>query len=122
MTTTQTFTTDNRWRTEWAPENAVAAYGGRWIDRGLTAEIVTNRQGFAYDDIADRNQLGEIVKQVKRDMEDACRAGRSAAWLGTLASEENAYILHTGSIGWSGHAHAERRGGYIHVEVWLCRP
>ena len=115
---------DRRWRNAYCPDlsNIVAAYGARWIDRGDWVEIVPDRQGFAYNDIADRNELGDIVKRVIYDMENGHTGpkGQMTPWLRPWVDKP--YTANGGSIGHSYGAYAERRGGYIHVEVWLCKP
>ena len=118
------FKHDHRYRNAYCPEQSdiVAAYGARWIDRGGWVEIVPDRQGFAYNDIADRNELGDLVKQVIADMEKGHKGpkGQTIPWL--AVGSDKPYQANGGSIGWSYRAYGERRGGYIHVEVWLCRP
>lgn len=124
MTTTQTFTHDHRHRNAYCPDlsDIVAAYGARWIDRGGWVEIVPDRQGFAYNDIADRNELGDLVKRVIADMEKGHTGpkGQTIPWL--AVGSDKPFQTSGGSIGHSYGAYAERRGGYIHVEVWLCKP
>lgn len=59
----RTFNTDNRYSPEASgatvPEFATAAYSARWIDQGddVPAEILPDRQGFAYDDAIARDAL-----------------------------------------------------------------
>ena len=115
------FEHDHRYRNAYCPDlsGLVAAYGARWIDRGDWVEIVPDRQGFAYNDIADRNELGDLVKRVIADMEKgrAGMKGQTIPWL--AVGSDKPFQINGGSIGWSYGAYAERRGGYIHVEVWL---
>lgn len=58
-----TYITDHRWSPgasgATVPDDAVAVYSARWIDQGdgYPADIVYDRQGFAYNDHADLEQL-----------------------------------------------------------------
>lgn len=60
------FTTDNRYTVGpgTVPEEAYVAYGARWIDRGdlMSADIVPDRQGFAYHNQADMVPLIEQLQ------------------------------------------------------------
>jgi hypothetical protein len=106
--TTTTRTTDNRWATGSSgavvPDDAPAAYGARWIDQGdsYPADIVPDRQGFAYTDPADRDRLIALLTE---------STARQLAGLDRDAVEIT--ISTVGSI-------ARRRcGGYVYVEAWL---
>ena len=59
---------DNRWSpgtAASAPDNAPAAYSARWIDKGGTAEILPDRQGFAYNDEAARRTLIDHLQSAR---------------------------------------------------------
>lgn len=101
---------DNRWSSgglaDKVPAEAVAAYGARWIDMGDThaADIVPDRQGFAYNHIVERDALISFLERldartlhhgVNRDVEaHVADEGRFQLWL-------------------------RRAGGYVYVAAWL---
>jgi hypothetical protein len=102
-----THSTDNRWSPGSSgaivPESAPAAYAARWIDNGTTADILHDRQGFAYDDPADRDRL--IDKLTEANATEA------------LVSERDETVEWSNSTEWS--LYMRRSGGYIYVDAWL---
>jgi len=101
------YTTDNRWSPgasgAYPPDNAPAAYSARWIDNGSTADVVPDRQGFAYNDKADRDRL--IAKLTEARVTEA------------LVSERDESVEWSNSTEWS--LYMRRRGGYVYVDAWL---
>jgi hypothetical protein len=110
--TTTTRTTDNRWAAGSSgavvPDDAPAAYGARWIDMGdsTPADVVPDRQGFAYTDRAAMTRLIDLLV-------DADKGIRSLAGLDRDAVE----ITNHGTT-WS--IARRRAGGYVYVEAWLA--
>jgi hypothetical protein len=111
MTEAKTWATDNRWSPGASgaeiPDNIRAAYGARWIDQGDTrlADVVPDRQGFAYDDR--RDQAALIYRLVEAD--------EHLRYLGGLARDETSFV-------WSGddwEMFQRRAGGYVYVDAWL---
>jgi hypothetical protein len=110
--TTTTRTTDNRWAAGSSgavvPDDAPAAYGARWIDMGdsTPADVVPDRQGFAYTDRAAMTRLIDLLV-------DADKGIRSLAGLDRDAVE----VTNVGTT-WS--IARRRAGGYVYVEAWLA--
>lgn len=102
-----TYATDNRWIDGNAPETAVAAYGARWIDQGSWFDIVPDRQGFAYNDAVDRDELIGYLKSAALHMR--CLIAHSDDWQHMI---DNARF----------HAQLRRTGGYVYCEAWLEAP
>ena len=106
-----TWATDNRWsagaaagRTE-IPEDSPAAYAARWIDQGARCDVLPDRQGFAYNDQADRDRL-----IVKLSAEDYAR--------NMPALDNDVATLLPGDHGeW--RVWMRRAGGYVYVDAWL---
>jgi hypothetical protein len=102
-----TYTTDNRWSTgsgrALVPEDPPAAYGARWIDYETYADIVPDRQGFAYNDTVDRERLIDKLEaaQLHRNLPSF-----------VLAAETIIPF-----VGWT--VVLRRSGGYIYVDAWL---
>ena len=86
-----------------APAEAPASYSARWIDRGYRAEVLPDRQGFAYNDMADRNRLIDLLRQA--DLASA------------LPDLHPDLPTEVGTGEWS--VWMRRAGGYIYVEAWL---
>jgi hypothetical protein len=103
-----TYTTDNRWSTgsqrSQVPDDAPAAYGARWIDHGSTADIVPDRQGFAYNDdnqAARQTLIDYLVREeLHRDL--------------AIDYDEPSRL---DFLGWT--AVLRRSGGYVYVDAWL---
>lgn len=106
-----TFTHDNRWQTghlhTLVPDTAVAAYGARWIDQGddMPADIIPDRQGFAYNDPAARDDL----------IQDLIALDLRSRVAGIVIREVPVLVASHGAF----HAHARRAGGYFYVVAWL---
>lgn len=104
-----TYTTDNRWPTgnerPLTPEEAPAAYGARWIDHGSTADIVPDRQGFAYNNTEARQTLVDHL--VREELH------RGLAF--THDDYDKAVTMPF--LGWT--AVLRRSGGYVYVDAWL---
>jgi hypothetical protein len=102
--------TDNRWSSGGlgakVPDDAVAAYGARWIDHGSYMDVVPDRQGFAYDATADRERL--IDHMMKSDLQ-----GYAAA-LERDVDVEFVHVVKDGFRCWM-----RRAGGYVYVAAWL---
>jgi hypothetical protein len=109
-----TWTTDNRWAPGGSgttvPEAAPAAYSARWIDQGdnVMADIVPDRQGFAYGDPADRERL--IGK-----LGDAGNSFRTPYKVGLDQRDVTTVVMNTPE--WK--AYMRRAGGYVYVDAWL---
>jgi hypothetical protein len=102
-----TWTTDNRWNTGslQVPEDALAAYGARWIDHGTAVDIVPDRQGFAYNRDEDREAL--IERLHRHDVR-----GRATDMLRDVVVKP---ICQDGF-----HVLIRRAGGYVYVAAWLA--
>jgi hypothetical protein len=100
-----TYTTDNRWISGQAPDDAPAAYGARWIDQGSTPfDVVPDRQGFAYNNEADRDRLIDLLTRLNpREFTDLERGDE---WQHPAEYEEWQLAM-------------RRTGGYCYVEAWL---
>lgn len=107
---TKTFTTDNRWSAGGldakVPDTAVAVYGARWIDHGTWADIVPDRQGFAYSEMTDRDKLVEQLVHW-----DAHRN------LLPNDRETEVRVVDDKAIGFQ--MWMRRSGGYVYVCAWL---
>lgn len=108
-----TFTTDNRWPMGdfgmAPPDGAYVAYGARWIDQGdfMPADIVHDRQGFAYHDSADMVPLIDRLQFV-----DATSRHHELNFdvIETLfdGTEDDGFGLRL-----------RRAGGYVYASAWL---
>jgi hypothetical protein len=99
------YTTDNRWISGQAPDNAPAAYGARWIDQGSTPfDVVPDRQGFAYNDAADRDRLIDLLTEV--NPREFTHLPHGDEWQRVLNDDRFQVLL-------------RRTGGYAYVEAWL---
>lgn len=117
-TTTETeppmFTTDNRWSpgTSGAnvPDTTTAAYAARWIDQGddVLADIVPDRQGFAYSDKADMERLIDLLGKAGDSFRTPHKVGLDQRDVTTV-------VMNTPE--WK--AYMRRSGGYIYVDAWL---
>src|SRR6478752_4774113 len=108
-----TFSTDNRYcvgssgRTP--PEEATVAYGARWIDQGdlRPADIVPDRQGFAYEtwDVADK-----LCGHLERVQANSLHCELNFDVIETLydGTEDDGFGLVM-----------RRCGGYVYVDAWL---
>lgn len=109
------YTTDNRWSPGASgaivPDDSPAAYSARWIDCGdnVPADVLPDRQGFAYNDPADRDRLIEVLKAndgLIRRLEGLTRNTRDRVGVNMLIK-----------VGWT--VTRRRDAGYIYVDAWL---
>jgi len=107
------FLTDNRYGTGASgatlPEECfmAAAYAARWIDRGCRpADIVPDRQGFAYDRPEQRDALIEVLRGDEPHMlvPDL-----------HIDRDVTSLVLCTDTFA----LYVRRAGGYIYVDAWL---
>jgi len=102
------YTTDNRWSPgasgATVPESAPAAYSARWIDQGDTtpADVLPDRQGFAYNSTMDRDALIDALNdtphiRIPNEVRDETEVVALYGW--TIARR--------------------RAGGYVYVDAWL---
>ena len=124
------YAVDNRWRRQWAPEWAPAANGARWISMGggTAGDILGDRQGFAYDQTRDRDDLMRALEALHlhrptpfwHDTEPADVTDRAMLTI-TDSGRDSDHGLY--AQGWSGAWNMsfcmEARDGYIYVEAWL---
>lgn len=100
------YTTDNRWSPNAgiAPANARAVYSARWIDNGDYFDVLPDRQGFAYDEAADRDELIDALNthQPRR----MTMVARSDTHKGVITAAPF-------------HVWMRRFGGYVYTEAWL---
>lgn len=105
-----TWTTDNRYAAgasgATAPEGSTAAYSARWIDHVGTADIVPDRQGFAYTSIEDREDL--VSRLTKHNANGMQRE---------LHRDETTTVFDDGEM----VVVMRRAGGYIYVDAWLVQ-
>jgi hypothetical protein len=98
---------DNRWGTgslaNHLPETYRAAYGARWIDNGSWFDVVPDRQGFAYDDPAERDALIERLQK------------HDPMHVTAIARDVDVNSLSEGAF----HCWMRRTGGYVYVDAWL---
>jgi len=130
MDTTTDYEVDNRWTKGWAPENALAAYGARWISMGggTTGDILGDRQGFAYDQSHYRDTLMKALTALHlhrptpfwHDTEPADVTDRAMMTIyeSGRAPDYGLYVQGY-SAAWSMEFRMEGRDGYIYVEAWL---
>lgn len=110
-----TFTTDNRWSPGASgatiPEDATAIYSARWIDHGdySPADIPGSRQGFAYNDPADRDALIALLSNEGSNMR------RTPNNSGLDKRDVSTVIENTPE--WA--MYQRRSGGYIYVDAFL---
>jgi hypothetical protein len=103
-----TYTTDNRWSTgsqrSLVPDDAPAAYGARWIDYDTRADILGDRQGFAYGEWGDAIPLVDFLtaENMHQDMPQ-------------VPQDDGPHLL--AFDGW--RAVLRRSGGYVYVDAWL---
>jgi len=109
-----TFSTDNRYcvgssgRTP--PEEATVAYGARWIDQGdlRPADIVPDRQGFAYNNADDLRELA-IAHLTRVDAQSRhCELNFDVTETLYDGTEDDGFGLVM-----------RRAGGYVYVDAWL---
>ena len=106
--------TDNRWSPgasgATVPSDTPAAYSARWIDQGdhAMADVVLDRQGFAYDDKAQMEALIMLMG----------KAGDSfrIPWVVHLMERDVTKVVMNTPF-WK--AYMRRSGGYIYVDAWL---
>jgi hypothetical protein len=109
--TPDTFTTDNRWSAGASGagipsvDRIVAAYGARWIDHGDRADVVPDRQGFAYDRPECRDLL--IDRMVKLNPAQRLVHGMARDQVVCLQDGREWQVF------------ARRAGGYVYVDAWL---
>lgn len=117
-----TWTVDNRWSPggsgKEAPAwpDALAAYSARWIDYGdfRPADIVPDRQGFAYDDTLHRNFLIERLENAKGHV----LVGEVVGATGECLERDVTYhLLDDGRL----QMFVRRAGGYFYVDAWIPR-
>lgn len=103
------FTTDNRWSAgslqDKVPETALAAYGARWIDHDTSIDVVPDRQGFAYNDILERDRLLNLM--------EVCNLRTRATQL-PRSDDPVEVIASNGFEAWM-----RRTGGYVYVAAWI---
>lgn len=107
------FTTDNRWSPGSSgaqiPDGVPAAYAARWIDKGdySPADVVPDRQGFAYNDPFDRKTLKDLLIGEGEDLRIPNGMPRDT-------------LVHRicGNAVW--HVALRRSGGYIYCDAWLA--
>ena len=115
-----TFQTDNRWSPgaslrglsddEQMPTGCPAAYSARWIDMGnhALADILPDRQGFAYNKSDDRDRLIDLL--MANDYRVRMIGG----------DEERDVTVTVDLPGWQEfHVTRRRSGGYVYVDAWL---
>jgi len=108
-----TFTTDNRWPMGdfgmAPPDEAYVAYGARWIDRGDSspADIVPDRQGFAYETPASMGPLIDWLRTV------------DAANLHKELNFDVIETLYDGTDEEGFGLRLRRAGGYVYCSAWL---
>jgi hypothetical protein len=108
-----TFTTDNRYGAGASganvPEGTFAAYAARWIDHGDRADIVPDRQGFAYATEGHRHALISALLQVTPHLST-----------GGLSRDVTTVDIYTTDEVEHGITIVMRRaGGYVYVDAWL---
>lgn len=103
------YETDNRYRREWAPASAKVAYGARWIAdfNERCSDIVPNRQGWAFDDAADRDLLVPAIDYL---------ASTACSMIEGVEFVDGAWEA-SGSFEGANYRMLAN-GGYMHVEVW----
>lgn len=105
-----TYVHDNRWSPGASqaelPEDSPAMYSARWIDNGSRADIVPDRQGFAYNDQADRDRLIAHLEAASVHTD-----------LGWLTNERDIPVHVAGEHKWQ--MWLRRSGGYVYVDAWL---
>lgn len=109
--------TDNRWSPGAsgapAPDAFLAAYSARWIDQGWSrADVVGDRQGFAYD----HQQYSVILQGELMKADPAQKVGELD--LERDVTVELANVL-LGESNTRFTIHARRAGGYIYVDAYL---
>ena len=100
--------TDNRYRREWAPATAKVAYGARWIDNETWCDVVPDRQGWAYDDEADRDLLLPAMKLIQNS---------NVRLLDFVEYTDGYYGCDAADVE-GVKVSLFRNGGYVHIEVW----
>jgi hypothetical protein len=104
------FLTDNRWSPGASgaalPEEGFmsAAYSARWIDQAGRADIVPDRQGFAYDRAEQRDLLIEVLQHEEPHTLITSDIVRDEPTI--LVWREDAVI------------YVRRAGGYVYVDAW----
>ena len=110
------YKTDNRWSPGGSgatvPENAPAAYAARWIDLGdlVPADIVPDRQGFAYNNETDRQTLIDLM--LLHDLRE--RHQLLPYDESDCVAEQEHPALRPQWQAWM-----RRAGGYVYVDAWL---
>lgn len=109
----RSWTQDNRWSPGGSghapPDEAPAAYAARWIDQGaMRADIVPDRQGFAYNMSADAEHL--MV---------ALTASQPHLHVGELPRDETVDLADYLTLPDGLRMFARRAGGYFYVDAWL---
>ena len=107
------YETDNRWSPGSSgaivPEAAPAAYSARWIDQGdnTPADVLPDRQGFAYNDINDRDILMALLNSCGTDLRTPSYTNIQRDKTTCIANPPEWQM-------WQ-----RRTGGYIYVDAWL---
>jgi len=102
--------TDNRYRKEWAPEDAKVAYGARWIDSDYgSAEPVVDRQGWKYTDEADRDLLMPAIEVIIKG---------NVRYLDFVENVDGYYGCEAADVE-GAKVSMFVNGGYVHIEVWI---
>lgn len=109
-----TFTVDNRWSPGASgatiPVDTPAAYSARWVDQGdyTPADIVPDRQGFAFNDLDERTSLIEALGNEGAMLRTPHKVGLDQRDVSTvLVNHPN----------WA--CYGRRSGGYIYIDAWL---
>jgi len=102
--------TDNRYRKEWAPEDAKVAYGARWIDSGYgSAEPVVDRQGWKCTDEADRDLLLPAIGVLNKG---------NVRYLDFVENVDGYYECDAANVA-GAKVSLFVNGGYVHIEIWI---
>ena len=109
-----TWTTDNRWAPgasrALVPDDAPAAYSARWIDHGDfdRADVLPDRQGFAYDDHVGVDRLCSLLQDSDSQIRVPYKCGLDRRDVTTVIVNHPDWKMY-----------GRRSGGYIYVDAWL---
>lgn len=110
-----TWTTDNRWSPGASgatiPKHAHAAYAARWIDMGddARADVLPDRQGFAYFAESDRDNLIDRLTAADAEVRVIPAEMPYDEPIVRVVTDEWALVQ-------------RRAGGYVYTEAWLEAP
>lgn len=103
------YTTDDRWSPgnsrATIPDDAPAAYAARWIDHDTWADIVPDRQGFAYNVTDDVDRLSGLLA-----VADPAKSG-----LQFVPRDETICLVDLDAL----KVYVRRAGGYFYVDAWV---